>query len=408
MNEAPVPVADGGGPLAAHPYLDPDFDDHHPELVRSFYRFYLAIRDDDEAYNAHLNRLLHPPGTERGFDSNRVAAAFYFNEATRYLEALLDILPRGQRARRKPNRAVAETNDLRELLHVIFEGTSPRAVFEARCKAYLAKLFLDVAYNWEVQRGEVHHAYVAGLLERELFRHTVEHREVDIAYNIAADGLRIDYRVGAPLPNEEVWRFHLHELNFLQDGRPVRVNVYFHSIRSKREVLPYDYARGQRAYRLAAREKWGALSSRRDASIINKMLRKGVSDPRQIPDIVGAMFIVKDLVEVELLKEALFDIVGGPMKIRNVVDTLTRPADRGLLDRHSGAGYQVYKGDLELLFPAVGEMPSYGFLVELQLYTLEGYLRTIHTEHYANHQQLKRRQFIEGIVPLLWPASVYD
>jgi len=407
MSMASEPIRECGDPLAAHPYLDPAFDEHYPELVRSFYRFYLAIQDD-EAYNAHLNRLLHPPGIERNLDSNRVTAAYYFNEATRYTQALLEILPRGQRTRRKPAREVAETHDLRELLRVIFEGGSPRAVFEARRKAYLAKLFLDVAYNWEVQRGEAHLAYFADLLKRELLRYTVDHRDVDIAFDIAADGLAIDYRVGAPRPNDEVWRFHLHELNFLQDGRPVRVHVYFYSIRSKREVLPYEYVRGQRTYRLTAREKWGALSSRRDASIINKMLRKGVSDPRQIPDIVGAMFIVKDVIEIELLKEALFDIVGGPMKIRNVVDTITRSSDRSLLNRHSGAGYQVYKGDLELLFPAVGEMPSYGFLVELQLYTLEGYLRTIHTEHYANHQKLKRRQFLEGIVPLLWPASVYD
>jgi hypothetical protein len=408
MNAESEPVRECGSPLAAHPYLDPDFDDHRPELVRSFYRFYLAIRDDDEAYNAHLNRLLHPPGTERAFESNRVTAGHYLHEATRYIEALLEILPRGQRGPRKPYAGVADTNDLRDLLHVIFEGTSPRAVFEARRKAYLAKLLLDVAYNWEVQRGEVHRAYFADLLQRELFCHTIEHREVDIAFDIAADGLAIDYRVGSPLPNEEVWRFHLHELNFLQDGRPVRVHDYFHSIRSKREVLPYDYVRGQRVYLLEAREKWEELSRRRDASIVSKMLRKGVSDPRQIPDIVGAMFIVQDLDEVELLKEALFDILGGPMKIRNVVDTLTRSSDRELLNRHSGAGYQVFKGDLELLFPAVGEMPSYGFLVELQLYTLEGYLRTIHTEHYANHQQLKRRQFLEGIVPLLWPAPIYD
>jgi hypothetical protein len=407
MREVPVPSGEGGGAPVAHPYLDPLVEDRHPELYRSFYRFFLAIRDHDEGYNAQLNRQLNPPGVERDFESNRVAAAYYLNEATRYVEALLDMLPRRQRAALRPQRRVAETNDLRELLRILFDGGDPRAAFEARRKAYLAKLFFDVDHNWEVQRGATHRDFFAALLERELFRYIVERREVDIAFDIAADGLAIDYRVGAPLPNEEVWRFRLHELNLLQDGRPVRLNVYFHSIRSKREVLPYEYVRGQRIYHLATREKWGALSLRRDASIVSKMLRKGVSDPRQIPDIVGAMFIVKNLLEVEVLKEALFDIVGGPMKIRDVVDTLTRPGDRSLLNRHSGAGYQVYKGDLELLFPAVGDTPSYGFLVELQLYTLEGYLRTIHADHYANHQQLKRRQFVEGIVPLLWPKPIY-
>ncbi len=391
----------------AHPYLDPHLQEQRPDFFRALHRVYDTIRDDDVAYNTFLNRMLNPATTQRTLESNRITAAYYLNEAGRYVDALLDLFHRRQRVGLRPDRAIAETQDVRELLGIYFGRCQERCAFEARRKLYIAKLFFDVDHTWEVQHGDVHRAYFAELLERELFCHSVGHREVDIAFDIAADGLRIDYRVGTPLPNEEVWRFYLNELNFLQDGRPVRVQVYFYSCRSKREVLPFRYVRGQQIYQIETQEKWTELSLRRDASIVSKMLRKGISNPREISDIVGAMFIVASNFEVEVLKQALFDMVGGPMKVNHVVDTLTRPEDRRLLHDHSGAGYQVYKGDLDVLFPAARGVSPYSFIVELQIYTLETYLRTIHTRHYANHQRLKRRQFLEGLVPLLFPAQIY-
>jgi hypothetical protein len=39
--------------------------------------------------------------------------------------------------------------------------------------------------------------------------------------------------------------------------------------------------------------------------------------------------------------------------------------------------------------------------VELQIYTLETYLRTVHTDHYTSHQALKKRQFLLGLVLFL-------
>ena len=51
------------------------------------------------------------------------------------------------------------------------------------------------------------------------------------------------------------------------------------------------------------------------------MIRKGENDPREIKDLIGAMFIVEDLIEVEHLKEVLVDLFGGPFRIKNVVDT---------------------------------------------------------------------------------------
>ena len=57
--------------------------------------------------------------------------------------------------------------------------------------------------------------------------------------------------------------------------------------------------------------------------------------------------------------------------------------------------------------PADHDRPPYLFSVEFQLYTLEGFLRTVHSQHIASHDKLKLRQFLEGLLPYLFPASVY-
>jgi hypothetical protein len=396
-------------PRRAHPVLDPDIERHHPEISRSVYRLYLAIRDDQRAYEAFLSRLLNPSDAPRSFAADQITAAYFINEAQRYVEALVALFPRHKRGWLRPDPRVASERDVRALLGHILNSSDARRIFEARRLLYLGLLLLNVARTWEVQRGNLHRDFFAALLERELFRHAVSARDLDIAFDIAADGERIAYHDGPPRTGEEVWRFHLRELNFIQDGWPQRLNIYFYSCRSKREVLPFRYVRGQQAYELATRERWSELTLRRDASIVSKMLRKGSTRPCEIPDIVGAMFIVKDLREVETLKEALFDILGGPLKLRNVVDTLTRDEDRELLNPQSGSGYRVFKGDVDVLYqPEWGLGEPYVFTVELQIYTLETYLRTIHTRHYASHHRLKQRQFIEGLAPLLFPEEIYE
>ncbi len=407
MEESALRVCDD--PRRAHPALDPWMERNHPDLFRSIERLCRRIREGDEAYAQFLRRLLHPSGApESSLDADQVTAAYYLNEAQRYLEALVALFPRRRRARLHPDAKVAAERDLRALMGVMVDTADERRAFEARRLLYVALLFLNVERTWEVQRGSLHRDFFAGLLERELFHHTVRVQGLDLAFDIAADGIGIDYHDGPARPGEEVWRFYVHELKFPQDGRPKSLHVYFYSCRSKREVLPYRYVRGQQVYRLETRERWGDLTLRRDASIVSKMLRKGSTRPCEVQDIVGAMFIVKDIEEVETLKETLFDILGGPMRVRNVVDTLSREEDRDLLNRHSGAGYKVFKADAEVLFqPEWRAAEPYVFTVELQLYTLETYLRTIHTRHYASHHRLKQRQFLEGLAPLLFPAEIY-
>lgn len=392
----------------AHPLLDPNLAERRPEVYRALFRAQRFIQGNDAAYAAFLNRSLYPPETDRPLESSCIEMAYYLNEASRYIEELLDLLPRRRRARFHPLQRVAVCNDMRRLLSTVFEARGRRSAFEAQRKICLGKLFFDVDHTWEVQRGEIHRDFLTELLQRRLFRSMVEERDVDIAFNIAADGVGIDYRVGRPLPEQEAWRFRRQTLEIQTHRRPVRINVYFYSCRSKREVLPYRYVRGQRIHAIRAVEKWNKLSLRRDASIISKMLRKGVSDPGAIPDILGIMFIVGGLTEVDYLKQALFDILGGPLRLRDIVDTLNRPDANGQLNPYSGAGYKVYKAEMDVLFEnGDQELPPYSFSVELQIYTLEGYLRTIHTRHYASHQRLKRRQFLEGLAPILFPEEIY-
>jgi hypothetical protein len=393
----------------AHPFLDPGLAASNPGLFRHLYRWYLQVRENPGHYNAFLNKVLHPVEERRPLEANLTTAAYYLNEAVGYLGELLLMVPPETRARVTPCPEVMGCPDILELMTMIFSSHDRRVSYEAQRKLYLSKLFFDVDHNWEVQRGGEHREYFESVLEREFFSHTVDRRRVDICYAIRPDGESIEYSVGRLDPGQECWTFDLCEVDLKRDGHPVRFHVYFYACRFKREVIPFQYARGADHYQLAPTESWPGLTKRRSASIVSKMLRKGESDPRWIEDLIGTMFIVESLTEVENLKETLFDLFGGVFRIRNTVDTLNRPRDRSLLNAWSGQGYEVYKSEVDLLYNSERyhfPMP-YFFTVEMQIYTLESYLRTIHSRHYANHQALKRRQFLQGLCPSLFPADIY-
>ncbi len=395
--------------LQGHPFLDPDLVNNDPGAYRHLYKWYMQIRESPEQYNDFLNKIFHPIGERRPLQANLTTAAYYLNEAVSYLSELLLMISPEARGLVTPRPEVVGCPDLLELLTMIFCGDDRRLSFEAQRKLYLTKLFFDVDHCWEVQRGGEHKEYFESILERELFTRTVTRAPVDICYGIGSDGESIEYTFGRNGKEQECWSFDLREVEVLRENRPMRFHVYYYSCRFKREVIPFQYARGADHYQLAPADAWPGLTKRRSASIVSKMIRKGENDPRWIQDLIGAMFIVENLYEIENLKEWLFSLFGGVFRIRNAVDTLTRPADRSLLNPWSGQGYEVYKSEVDLLYnPRKQRLPMpYFFTVELQMYTLESYLRTIHSSHYANHQVLKRRQFLEGLVPYLFPDQVY-
>lgn len=395
----------------AHPLLNPALSEADPASFRLLYRAYLRILHGTERYNDFLDRMLHPPGEAlHPLESNLEMARYYLNEADRYIKGLLQLLPDGVRRVVEPVPEVQGSSDVLELFSMIFMNSDRRTRFEAQRKLYVAKLFFDVDHCREVQDGAAHKRSFESLLERHVFAHVTARRNVEVCYDIAPDGVTMRYEIGGKVkPGQECWSFDLQEID-LARSRGVHLHIYYYSCRFKKEIIPYQYRRGGTQYALRPTEIWSGLDRRRNGSIVSKMIRKGIGNPSLIQDLIGAMFIVSDLHEVEELKEALVELFGGPFRLRNVVDNLAgqaRPSN--VLNPFTGEGYRVFKGEVDMLHraPHAPDSPPYFYPVELQIYTLETYLRTIHTEHYASHQALKRRQFLLGLVPYMFPARIY-
>lgn len=393
----------------AHPYLDPHLSIRDPATFRALYRQFLRICKDDDTYNSFLNKMLRTEGKEESLGGNLKLAETFLSEVEPYLHGLLDLIPPETRSRFLQLKEIEECNDVRRLMSHIFQRDSIRRSFEAQRKLYLAKLFFDTDQTWTIQRGPIHRRYFETVMGDNLFRHVVDERRIEICCNLRSDGVSVDYTLGRTGPGQECWAFHVYDLEVPHDGVKKRISIFFYSVRFKREVIAYQYERGQDHYHLEPVEIWGELRTRRSGSIVSKMIRKGESNPLRIEDILGAMFIVQDMAEVETLKETLMDLFCGPLRFRNVTDTLSPGGNRAAVNPYTSSGYQVYKAEVDLLYPGnQGEKhPPYFFTVEVQIYTLESYLRTIHTDHYASHQQFKRRQFLLGLMPYLFPSAVY-
>jgi hypothetical protein len=399
-----------GPDYRAHPLLDPSLSETDPTSFRMLYKKYLEALRSAEGYNDFLNKMLYPVGEEQSLESNLESARYYLNEAMQYTAGLIQLMPDEAGQVLAPVPEVRDCSDIMELLSVIFGNTDARVRFEAQRKLYLSKLFFDVDHCREVQEGVAHKETFERLLQKQLFTGVVNRQELDVSFGIGPDGLTMEYSInGGPRPDREHWTFDMQEIQLLHQGWPIRLHVYFYSCRFKKEIMAFQYRKGLEHYALQPMEIWSELEHRRSGSIVSKMIRTGVNDPRQIKDLIGAMFIVENLVEVEHLKEVLVGLFGGPFRVKNVVDTLSGPAQVSQLNPYSGAGYKVFKCELDVLYrnPNVSDSPPYFFPIEIQIYTLESYLRTIHTEHYANHQTLKRRQFLLGLCPYLFPVVIY-
>lgn len=406
--EDPGNMSESESVYQVHPFLDPRLSETRPAILRFLYKEYLLMGRSHEQYNAFLNTLLNPLAETRSLEANLATAGYYMSEAMHYVRGLLELVPEEARHGIAPNSKVSRCSDVFELMSMIFGAEDPIVAWEAQRKLFLTKLFFDIDHSWEVQRGGEHKDYLETVLRRELFSQVSATRRVDVCYSISPDGETIDYSVGRLKAGQECWSFDLQEVEMLLDGRPVRLHIYLYSCRFKREVTAYEYRRGADHYEMTP-DHFAGLAKRRSASIASKMIRKGESDPRWTNDLIGVMFIVDNMSEVETLKEFVFGLFGGFFRVRNIIDTLGGGRDRAFLNPHSGPGYKVYKAELDVLYntekhPA--PLPYY-FTVEVQIYTLESYLRTIHSSHYANHRRLKQRQFLEGIVPYMWPPSVY-
>lgn len=192
------------------------------------------------------------------------------------------------------------------------------------------------------------------------------------------------------------------------DGVRVPLDVLYYNCRFKRTVDPVTYEVVDGRHRVLERRRWGELRRENSGPIVSKMIRKGINNADEISDILGAMFIVHDESALDDLLRLLDGVLGSTVGWRNVVDTLAHPAERAHLNVHSGSGYRVFKGDVDLLYPNLeaGGVP-YRFRVEVQIYTLEAFLRTVCGAHDASHLALKLRQFLYGLAPRLFPRAIY-
>ncbi|MFH1841977.1 MAG: hypothetical protein ABIF77_02120 [bacterium] len=395
----------------AHPMLDPAFPDQ-PSRLRRFIRMaYERIIDDDRAYQHEAARLLRPPhdwsGTTEGSAADVQQISAYLHEADIYLASTIELLPPRSQAEVRPNPEVSRNQDLRDLLDLVMRSDSPRTRFEAQRKLYLARLLVDIDHSRHIQEGPRHKAYFEELLKEAAWRHTRQVNPLTIGFHMDPDGETIHY-TSRPTEKDQLWRF---QSIFMEKGtgdQKISLDILYYTCRFKRSVVPISFEIVDGQHQVVEKERWEAMRQQSSGSILSKMIRKGINNADLIQDLIGAMFIVHDEDGLNDLLQLLDGSIGNPFGWRNVTDTFARDDDRNSLDQHSGRGYKVYKGDVDILAPtqAAGD-PPYRFTVEIQIYTLEGYLRTVCGSHEASHQALKLRQFLYGLAPMLFPRAIY-
>ena len=395
---------------SAHPLLDPGFPHRRSRLLNLTRQAYRRVRSSDDAYRDELVRLFHPLRSPRSVGESLPAlaahAAEYLAEADVYLGSLVDLLPAEARDAVRVLGAVREESDLRDLLGLAFEGGSERERYEARRKLCLAQLLLRIEQSRLVQDGLRHLRFFEGLLGEGLWRHTRQVHELTVGYHLADDGRGIAY-TSRPRENDQRWEFRSTFLEKQDGDRAVTVDVLYHSCRFKRSVTPVSFEVVDGRHRVLERVRWGEMKQQSSGSLLSKMIRKGINNPDEIGDIIGAMFIVADDDALNDLLTLLDACLGTPFGWRNVTDTFSPgPADSALND-WSSKEFKVFKGDVDILARAPLSGALYRFPVEIQIFTLEGFLRTVCGSHDASHHALKLRQFLYGLVPRVFPREVY-
>jgi len=396
---------------SAHPLLDPDFARKRSRQLHLTRLTYRRILNDDEAYRRELARLFHPLGATRAEEESLASlasrAAEYLREADVYLASTIELLPANSQAAVLPLPRITDTDDVRALMGLSFHGDGERLRYEARRKLYLAQTLLQIEQSRLIQDGPLHHARFEKILEAGLWRHTCQTHEISIGYRISPDGHSIQYS-SRPSDGDQRWHFQSTFLEKKHGGRSVSLDVLYYNCRFKRSVTPISFEIVDGSHRVLEQVRWSGMRQQSSGSVLSKMIRKGINNPDEIGDIIGAMFIVNDNESLGDLLVLLDSCIGTPFGWRNVTDTLDEGPGGSELNDYSSKDFKVFKGDVDILIPrpANGDTP-YRFPVEIQIFTLEGYLRTVCGAHDASHLALKLRQFLFGLVPRLFPRQIY-
>ena len=363
----------------AHPFLDPALPRRQPALARRWVATWRDLRHNPQAYQRMVEFYTRPAGP--AFTERR-SLARYFQDADVYLDDLLRLAPEETARLLRVSEAVRTLDAILPLVETTFESASPRLRYEAQRKLYLAKLLFDIDHCRSVRDGLRHKEQWESLLGEIFWPGAQATGEI---------GVDAGFTV----------------LRLVREDGDTAIDVHLYRSRFKKETAPArDVPTPGGLHRVEEPPLWPGLG-RRSGSILSKMIRRGIGDPRLVHDLLGAMFIVGNRQQAYALERRLVRLLGGPLRFRDRVDTLQGERDRGRLDPRSGSGFQVLKQIVDVLMPDPAGDSAYLFPVEVQIYPREAYLRTLHDAHYLSHTAYKRRQFLHDLLPVLFPASVF-
>lgn len=387
----------------AHPLLDPHLPRNNPAIARLWIDAWRRLSEDDRAYLAILRAYTNTPG-----GTQPAAATFsqYFHDADAYVLDLLRLVPNSLAKHLAPLPETRGLSSLRDLLKATFEGRDPRARYEGQRKLYLAKLLFDIDHCRSIRDGLRHRDHFESILQQTIWRGAHDAGETEICAALSSDEAGQAFAIGVPpTPQTRCWKFRVRHLEATRGE--AAVDVYHYRARYKREADPAIDARTDEGLlRIAENPRWPGLG-RRSGSILSKMIRRGIHDPRQVQDVLGAMFIVGDRRQAYALEKRLMYALGGPLRWRDRVDTLSNPRDRQRLDTQSSSGFLVLKEIVDVLMEDPSSSSPYLFSVEIQIFPLEAYLRTLYDAHFASHTAYKKRQFLNELLPLLFPPEIF-
>lgn len=401
---ASTPIAQLVAAYDAHPLLDPRLPTRQPALARLWLDTYRRMTHDTTVFDRVIRGYVMPAGSR---SSTAVDLVPYFHDADAYLNDLLRLVPDPLARHLAPLPETRGASTIRDLLKATFDGRYTRSRYEAQRKLYLAKLLFDIDHSRSVRDGPKHRARFEQIVKDALLSEVI-HEDVVEVFGIldrgpdGSLGLKMERQ---PRPGARSFRFRPRRLPAA--GRDAAIEIFHYRSRFKREADPEtDRSSDEGWIRIAEAPRWPGLG-RYSGSILSKMIRRAIPDPRMVQDLLGAMFIVGDRSQAYALERRLVTALGGPLRCRDRVDTLAGSRDRARLDPQSGSGFLVLKEILDILTDDPSSDVPYLFSVELQIFPLEAYLSTLYDAHFASHSAYKRRQFLNELLPILFPSDIY-
>lgn len=402
----------GGGapalPLAylAHPLLDPRLPSRNRAVLRFWLVAYRRFRRDPEAYERMLRYYTVPAGDDSASVA-RPALHRFFRDADSYVDDLLRLLPEKIGERLAPLVETREAHEPLDLLRLALEEDEPRVRYEAQRKLCLANLLYQVDLCRSVRDGARHRAFFDQYLDRHLWLNLTPGSEAQVCCRVVeptAGGFGGRLEVGVePGGDARCWRFEVRSLP-ASEGEPA-IDIYRYRSRLKGEVSPeIDDPSESGTFTVVDLPRWPGLGHR-SGSIVSKMIRRGIGDPSMVQDVLGAMFIVADRAQAYVLERRLVQAFGGPLRFRDRKDRLR--VDAAHVNPRSSTGFSVLKVIVDVLASDPSTRQPYLFPVELQIFPLDAYLRTLHDGDFASHSAYKRRQFLQDLMPVLFPEEVY-